>query len=93
MKDDEEEIFAIDSTNDNLFLPSEEKDFNPGVYWFSQTTPDNFFERKIVFFGTDGNEIGVLDWNSDKMNFEGNAEESARIFFNCLIKQIEDGIK
>lgn len=49
-----------------------------------------------VTFGrpTDKQQIGRLDFNGEKMTFEGEAEESAKIFFDylagCFHKRLEE---
>jgi hypothetical protein len=53
--------------------------------------------HNIEFFAG-GESVGKLDWSDGEMKFAGNAEESARIFFNEFLKQrahfyIDDIIK
>lgn len=38
----------------------------------------------MVFHGDDNEEVGKLDWNDGIMKFEGDTEESAKIFFNAF---------
>lgn len=46
--------------------------------------------RNITFHGEDGN-VGKLTWEDGKFHFEGNVDESARIFFDavCSIVGVE----
>ena len=39
---------------------------------------------KISFYNEDGDEIGVMDFNGPYMTFEGNADESAIVFMDCI---------
>jgi hypothetical protein len=39
----------------------------------------------LVFTGGDGGEVGKLTWEDGKLHFEGNADESARIFLDHVI--------
>ncbi len=43
--------------------------------------------RNIFTINIDDEEVGRLDLVDGKMVFTGNADESARIFFNSVIKQ------
>jgi hypothetical protein len=43
--------------------------------------------RTITFFGLGQKQIGQLDFNGPTMTFEGDAEESARLFFMFIIMQ------
>lgn len=47
---------------------------------FMKPTPPT----KLNFSDKDGVKIGELDWSSGKFVFFGNAEESAKIFFDYL---------
>jgi hypothetical protein len=40
-----------------------------------------------VQFYKDGGKIGELNWKDGPMRFEGNAEESAQVFFDEVIKR------
>ncbi len=40
-------------------------------------------ERNLCFMGEDGKEIGKLYWENE-LKFEGNAEESAKVFIKWL---------
>lgn len=46
--------------------------------------------RNITFHGEDG-DVGKLTWDDGRFHFEGNADESARIFFDavCSIVGVE----
>jgi hypothetical protein len=63
-----------------------EKKWDAAEYQFSgDIKPDHVF----VFFGPDQKEMGRLDFNGDTMAFEGNAEESARMFFDLVAAQFK----
>ena len=49
--------------------------------------PDYYDSVNTVVFGDD---IGKITWEDGKMRFEGNAEESAKIFFDCFLKPMVD---
>lgn len=36
--------------------------------------------------GEDGTVIGYLSWEEYKLKFEGNVEESAKVFIKCLME-------
>ena len=38
----------------------------------------------ITFYDPDGTEAGVLDWSDGTMRFEGDADESAKIFIEFI---------
>jgi hypothetical protein len=40
----------------------------------------------ITFKGKNQEDIGVLDWSDGKMKFTGDADESAQLFFDTIIK-------
>ena len=42
--------------------------------------------RNVTFHGKDGELVGKLDWTDGPMTFEGNVEESAKVFFDTVIK-------
>jgi len=46
-----------------------------------------------VEFHIDGRRIGRLDFNSGVMMFEGDAEESAKVFFDALAEKFADRLK
>lgn len=41
-------------------------------------------DAKVEFFNGNGVAVGTLDFNTDELRFEGNANESARVFINVL---------
>lgn len=43
--------------------------------------------RNIIFKGKNQEDIGVLDWSSGIMKFTGDADESAQLFFDGIIKR------
>lgn len=46
--------------------------------------PENNYN--VTFHGKDGQNIGVLDFNGPEMKFTGNAEESAKVFFDLIAR-------
>jgi hypothetical protein len=38
----------------------------------------------VSFYNQDGDEVGVLDFNGAHLSFEGNADESAIVFMDCI---------
>ena len=46
-----------------------------------------------VEFHIDARRIGILDFNGGVMVFEGDAEESAKIFFDALAEKFADRLK
>lgn len=75
--DDELEDYIIDTTGEELY--------------FSDT--DSLIKIEISPVPTSiifGNDIGKLSWEDGKMKFEGNADESARIFFEEFLRPYID---
>lgn len=59
--------------------------FNPGLY----TPPNN-----ITFHNEKGKEVGRLEFGEKGMKFTGNADESAKVFFDHFLKgYVDDYIK
>lgn len=44
----------------------------------------------LKFHGEKG-EVGTLSWETEELQFTGEADESARIFFEYFLKQYVDG--
>ena len=40
-----------------------------------------------VQFYKDKTKVGELDWNDGTMKFKGDVDESAQLFFDCVIKK------
>jgi len=60
------------------------------------TTAINFREmltptREITFWDNGGRLLGRLRWPDGALQFEGNADESARVFFESVLKPLVDG--
>lgn len=53
------------------------EDFNPDKY-------------TIKFFKDEHEEIGCLDFSTGVLKFDGKAEESAKIFFEAILKDLVD---
>lgn len=45
---------------------------------------------KVLFEGTDNKAVGTLSFDDGVLKFEGNADESARIFFDHFLKPMVD---
>ena len=43
--------------------------------------------RNVTFHGENGMTVGTLSWQRGPMEFSGDAEESAKLFFDLVIKQ------
>ena len=46
-----------------------------------------------ITFSNGGGQIGTLDFNGPEMKFTGNAEESAKVFFNYIAQQFSQRLK
>ncbi len=44
---------------------------------------------KMTFVGKDGRTIGVLDFGGPRMTFEGDADESAKVFLDFVSRRFE----
>ncbi len=42
--------------------------------------------HRFTFMGEDDEAIGTLDWSDGTLKFEGDADESAQVFFNIVVK-------
>jgi hypothetical protein len=56
-------------------------------------TASNIKPNYNVTFSNEDRNIGRLDFNSDVMIFEGDAEESAQVFFDLLAEYFADRLK
>jgi hypothetical protein len=66
--------------------------------WDKVTCTDNsptLFEpnHTITLSNKDNKEVGKLDFNGDKLKFEGDVEESAKIFFDFLLSTFNQRIE
>lgn len=66
--------------------------------WSKVTCTDNaptLFEpnHTITLFNKDNKEVGKLDFNGDKLKFEGDVEESAQVFINFLLNVFNQKIE
>lgn len=67
--------------NEDIFVDENEYDFK-------LVEPPSY---SIITFFNDKNEtIGKLDWTDGIMKFEGEAEESAKIFFNYIFQLFDE---
>ena len=51
----------------------------------------NSYQNLSMTFNDGKNVIGKLDWNDGIMKFSGSVDESAQLFFNCIIKKHTQG--
>lgn len=56
----------------------------PPDYGSLLISPDLLPNYNMTFNNKDGQEVGCLDFNGDTMKFIGNADESARVFFDWI---------
>ena len=56
-------------------------------------TASNIKPNYNVTFSNEDRNIGRLDFNGDVMVFEGDAEESAKVFFNYLAERFANRLK
>ena len=54
---------------------------NPGICFF------------LVFMGPNNEQVGELSWADGILHFEGNADASAKIFFECVGPYFEQCLK
>ena len=47
---------------------------------------DTFAPDRVIRFKRDGEVVGVLDLNGPEIKFTGNADASAKVFFECVGK-------
>lgn len=59
----------------------------------STFAPLNFKPDYSVKFSNKNKMVGALDFNDDVMKFEGEAEESAKLFFDWLSPMFEKLVK
>ncbi len=53
----------------------------------SFTLADHVLHSRTITFHNEKNEvIGTLFFEGDQLDFEGNASESAKVFFDCVLK-------
>jgi hypothetical protein len=50
-----------------------------------------FNEPNCIVFWLNGREIGKLLFEEEEVRFEGDADDSAKIFFNQYVKPLVDG--
>jgi hypothetical protein len=56
----------------------------PPDYGSVLINPDTLPNYNMTFNNKDGQQVGKLDFNGDTMKFSGNADESARVFFDWI---------
>ena len=86
LMDDFEQLPKMAGWHDNLAVKGEV------AYITAAKIKPNY---KFIFHGTDsmgwasGPAIGSLDFNGPEMKFEGNADESAKVFFDFIAKSFK----
>ena len=66
-----------------LFLPESEQ---PELTFHSPIS-----NRNISFHKEGGDVVGKLSWDDDRFHFEGDADESAQIFFDAVCAIVVKG--
>ena len=67
-------------------------DYEPATYTFKQSSEPVFaaFDMKpnhnMTFHNQDGKQMGALDFNGPEMTFTGDADESAKVFFDLIAR-------
>jgi hypothetical protein len=61
----------------------------PPDYGSVLINPDLLPNYNMTFNNKDGQEVGKLDFNGDTMKFIGNADESAKVFFDWLAESFK----
>ncbi len=68
-----------------------------GEWIFMADMPEMSFKMSFnvkpnynMTFQMDGQQIGCMEWNDGVMKFTGNAEESAKVFFEYLKQFMDD---
>jgi hypothetical protein len=61
------------------FKPSEP------VFAFTNTKPSH----NIIFHNQDGKQVGALNFNGPEMTFTGDADESAKVFFDFIARSFK----
>ena len=60
-------------------------------------TGDIIFDYKpsynMSFCGDSGKEVGLLNWDTGKLMFHGDAEKSAKVFFDFLKPYVDEYIR
>lgn len=62
-------------------------DIDAGIELLRITPP-----HKFIFVGDAGEDIGYLSWESGQLSFNGNIEESAKVFFEFLKSYVDEYI-
>lgn len=63
---------------------------NKNIYSYAGNASISLYQPtypSVIFKGKSQEDIGVLDWSSGVMKFTGDADESAQLFFDGIIKQ------
>lgn len=64
-------------------------DFDKNIYFGTSNASQliTFTPTKKIIFTNESGTVGVLNWSDGTMRFEGEADESAQLFFDHIIKQ------
>lgn len=63
------------------------------IYTLSDIKPNHKFIFHPPGVGHTGPAIGSLDFNGPEMKFEGNADESAKVFFEYVAKYFHERLR
>lgn len=68
---------------------------NPNIWTVTEEwgTPLSFTPDYTIRLSKHDKEMGCLDFNGDKLKFEGDVEESAKIFFDFLLSSFNERIE
>lgn len=72
----------MDNTIEDLYLDSNS---HKSIIFSSGLSDANL--SVIVFSDNDGNEVGKLDFSSGTVKFYGDTDESAKIFFDKVLRE------
>lgn len=66
---------------------------NLNIWTITEEKASFWVPNYVITFNKDNKEIGKLDFNGDKLKFEGDVEESAKIFFDFLLNAFNQRIE
>jgi hypothetical protein len=71
------------------FMKPEQLDLNLSNIYTVKSTNHYFWKPacNVTFHGKNQQAVGSLDWSDGTMKFTGDADESAQLFFDNIIKQ------
>jgi hypothetical protein len=70
-------------------------EYNPKVWTVTEewSKPHSFTPDYTIKLSKHDKEMGKLEFNGDKLKFEGDVEESAKIFFDFLLSSFNQRIE